>query len=64
MASDEWSVVTAIGTPVARATHGVIHLARVTQPDGSVMAMCGNFIVKPRTAKLKGPRCTVCEALR
>ena len=56
--------MTAIGTPVARATHGVIHLARVTQTDGSVMALCGNFIVKPRTAKLKGPRCTVCEALR
>ena len=54
----------AVGTLVARSTHGTIHVARVAQRDGSVMASCGNTIVRPRTRGLLGPRCPLCEPLR
>ena len=52
-----------VGTRVARSTHGIVHLARVVQRDGSVMAKCGNLLIRAQTVSLLGPECTTRKAL-
>ena len=51
------------GDPVARATDGVQHIARVIQRDGSVMALCGNLLLRVRRVGLTGTDCPVCVAV-
>lgn len=48
------------GTPVARATHATIHAVSVSQPDGLVMARCGNVLAPFWALRLLGAKCPVC----
>jgi len=53
--------MTTTGSRVARSTHGVIHIVDIVQRDGSVMARCGNLIVRAKTGNLLGPECPLCK---